>query len=342
MRPDSSWIGDYMDEVISVIIPVYNAEDYICRCLDSVIIQSYESLEIIVIDDGSTDSSGRICDEYGEKDCRVKVFHQNNKGVSAARNLGLKMATGKYIGFVDSDDWIERDMYSLLMGMAESSDADVTACGYYINDENPSLHAESAPESISQEEAIRASFLNVNKYCFYGALWNKIFKSEIFRANSIEFDGSIFVGEDMLCLCQCIMRSKKIVYSPIPKYHYSCNDMSVTSKPFYSEKVTMLRALDKIESIVKPAYPQLAPVVRQRSILTSYNYLRQAMYNTSFSDYAAIRELRDNIRNEFISVVMGSDLSAKDKVKLTLFSMSPKAFRYLRLSYKAVSGLFKN
>ncbi|AHM57188.1 putative glycosyltransferase EpsJ [Peptoclostridium acidaminophilum DSM 3953] len=331
-----------MDPLISVIIPVYNAEGYIRKCLDSVIGQSYENLEIIVIDDGSTDESGNICDEYGKKDARIRVLHKGNGGVSTARNLGLKMATGKYVGFVDSDDWIEKDMYSFLVSMAEANDADVAACGYYINDDSPPMQDnECATQSMSQEAAIQTSFLNVSRFCFYGALWNKLFRSDIFKGNGIEFDESISVGEDMLFLSQCIMGSGKIVYSPIPKYHYACNEMGVTSKPFYSQKVSMLKALDKIESIVTPKYPQLAPVVHQRSIQTSCNYLRQAMYNKSFNDYEAIRRLRDNIKKGFVGVVMGSDLSLKDKIKLMLFSTSPKIYRQINSKYKAVGAVLK-
>ena len=104
--------------MISVIVPVYNVEPYLRKCLDSIIGQTYKDLEIIIIDDGSTDCSGKICDEYEERDGRLKVFHTENKGLSAARNLGLDNATGDWIGFVDSDDWIEPDMYEVLLKRA--------------------------------------------------------------------------------------------------------------------------------------------------------------------------------------------------------------------------------
>ena len=100
-----------MDELISVILPVYNVQQYLEKCIESVVNQTYKNLEIILIDDGSTDMSGKICDEFAEKDGRIKVIHSKNGGVSAARNIGLDIATGEYIGFVDSDDWIESQMY---------------------------------------------------------------------------------------------------------------------------------------------------------------------------------------------------------------------------------------
>ena len=117
--------------MISVIVPVYNVEPYLRKCLDSIVNQTYRDFEILIIDDGSTDGSGRICDEYAEKDSRIKVFHTENRGLSCARNLGLAEAKGEWIGFVDSDDWIEPDMYEVLIRRAEETGADVVECSHY-------------------------------------------------------------------------------------------------------------------------------------------------------------------------------------------------------------------
>ena len=117
--------------MISIIVPVYNVESYLRKCLDSILAQTYRDLEILVVDDGSTDGSGAICDEYAGKDDRIKVFHTENKGLSCARNLGLDSANGDWIGFVDSDDWIELDMYEVLLRKAEKTGADVVECGVY-------------------------------------------------------------------------------------------------------------------------------------------------------------------------------------------------------------------
>ena len=113
---------------ISVVVPVYKVEPYLRKCLDSIVNQTYRDLEIILIDDGSPDNCGRICDEYAERDARIRVVHQENSGLSAARNAGLKLVSGSYIGFVDSDDWIEPDMYSYLLGNALEYQADIAVC----------------------------------------------------------------------------------------------------------------------------------------------------------------------------------------------------------------------
>ena len=121
-----------MKELISIIVPVYNVEQYLDDCLISIINQTYKNIEIILIDDGSTDKSGKICDEYAKKDSRIIVIHKENGGVSSARNAGLRIAKGAYIGFVDPDDWIAEDMYEVLYSNAKKYDADVSVCKYKI------------------------------------------------------------------------------------------------------------------------------------------------------------------------------------------------------------------
>ena len=120
-----------MNNKISIIIPVYNVENYIERCIDSLISQSYINLEIILVDDGSTDKSGEICDRYAVVDNRIKVIHIKNSGRGEARNIGLSQANGQYIGFVDSDDWVEKDLYKYLIENIEETKADISICAYY-------------------------------------------------------------------------------------------------------------------------------------------------------------------------------------------------------------------
>ena len=118
--------------LISIIVPIYNVEVYIRNCVDSILGQSYENIEIILVDDGSPDNCGDICDEYGSKDKRIKVIHKKNGGLSSARNAGIDIATGDYLGFIDSDDWIESDMYESLYTALTSHKADISVCGRYI------------------------------------------------------------------------------------------------------------------------------------------------------------------------------------------------------------------
>lgn len=141
--------------MISIIVPVYNVEKYVRKCLDSVVNQAYKDLEILIVDDGSTDGSGKICDEY-KKDDRVKVFHTENRGLSAARNYGIDRAHGEWIGFVDSDDWIEPDMYEVLLKSALETDADIVECGVYTEYSNKAIGSKKRNALILGSDAIQA------------------------------------------------------------------------------------------------------------------------------------------------------------------------------------------
>ncbi len=124
------------DKLISIIIPVYNVERYLRECIDSIIAQTYKNLEIILVDDGSSDKSGEICDEYSKKDSRIKVIHKKNGGLSDARNVALDIAKGDYIGFIDSDDYIEKDMFQILYNLAEEYNAEISSISFYKMLEN--------------------------------------------------------------------------------------------------------------------------------------------------------------------------------------------------------------
>ena len=167
--------------MISVIVPVYNVEPYLRKCLDSIVAQTYTDLEILVIDDGSTDRCGAICDSYAERDPRIRVFYTENRGLSAARNLGLDHATGEYIGFVDSDDWIEPDMYEVLLKKAVQTDADIVTCRFFQEyrdrtEEFPGPENEFATEG---DEILRTYLFN-KRIC--QDAWNNLYKAELFRS----------------------------------------------------------------------------------------------------------------------------------------------------------------
>ena len=210
---------------ISIIIPVYNVEPYIKKCLDSIINQTHTNLEILCINDGSTDSSGKICDEYAMKDNRIKVFHQHNQGVSAARNVGLNNFTGDYIGFVDSDDWIEPDMYETLYNLVKHNDVPVGVVNYFMDTDTQSLAMtnlkEIEAERITQENMLLYTFKREYYRGFNSILCNKILSSKIFNNRNLLFNERIEYGEDTL-LCTMILLTQDCMgaYADKPLYHY--------------------------------------------------------------------------------------------------------------------------
>ena len=157
---------------ISVVVPVYNVEDYLDRCVKSIISQTYENLEVILVDDGSADGSPVMCDSWAQKDPRIKVIHKPNGGVSSARNAALDAATGDFIGFVDSDDWIENDFYELLMKSLAENGSDIAFCGYYV--------VERSGEKKGYKNLLDSSICDRNRYLYIvgsggdgGFIWNK-------------------------------------------------------------------------------------------------------------------------------------------------------------------------
>lgn len=207
--------------MISVIVPVYNVEPYLRKCLDSVIDQTYRDIEILVIDDGSTDGCGRICDEYAERDERVKVFHTENRGLSCARNLGLDEAQGEWIGFVDSDDWIEPDMYECLLSRALETGADVVECGYYNEHKNEIITNKRKDLLLSGQEAVSALLRGE----LSNSVWNKLWKKKCF--SSVRFPpGRVF--EDVATTYLVFYTAELVVTAVDCKYHYYWREFSLS------------------------------------------------------------------------------------------------------------------
>ncbi|MBT2614119.1 MULTISPECIES: glycosyltransferase [unclassified Bacillus (in: firmicutes)] len=234
--------------LISIIIPIYNAEKYLSKCLISITSQTYKNLEIILINDGSTDQSGFISDQFSEKDNRITVIHKENGGVSSARNLGLKTARGKYIGFVDPDDWVDLKMFESLYKLINENQSDIAACGYLR--ENPDgvvINKITEPNvfSYNQAEALDAI---LSEDGFKGFTCNKLFSADILQ--NIVFDEDIHFCEDLLFCCQAISNSNKIVYNSTPHYHYIIHDNNASQSQFSLKKLTALDALTRIVNLL--------------------------------------------------------------------------------------------
>lgn len=211
------------EPVVSVIVPVYNGEQYIENCLDHLLHQTYHALEVIVVNDGSTDSSGAIAARIAAGDGRVRLLHQENAGVSAARNAALDAMTGEYAVFVDADDDITPDYVGALMAQMENPDIGLAICGYYMASRGEISAAKRyafEDETISVELALER-ILRFQKY--NPAIWNKIFKTAVIREHGLSFDPSITIGEDMLFLIRYCVHVKRCAVTGEPRYIYYTN-----------------------------------------------------------------------------------------------------------------------
>lgn len=220
--------------MLSVIVPIYNVEEFLPKCIESILYQTYSQLEVILVDDGSTDNCPQICDNFARKDSRIQVIHKKNEGLVKARKSGLDIAKSDFIAFVDGDDWIELDMYSNLMKIAKRTNADFVDSGHF-SDINGNKKIERILEkkvfeldNITKHKAFLSllgleHFLNINQN-----IWCKIFKSKVIKDSYSNVPNSMQYGEDLINILYCILKSKKVVQVNDVFYHYRYRQDSIS------------------------------------------------------------------------------------------------------------------
>ncbi len=230
------------DEKISIIIPIYNVERYLRQCLDSVVNQTYRNLEILLIDDGSPDKCGAICDEYAGKDSRIKVLHKSNGGVHAAWNDGIEMATGEWISFVDSDDWVETSLYEKMLSSPKSEEADIIiTTGYFWEESRGQFIRNAFVDPVFFENGSGKEFLQIRAMIrpkgakTKGALsyiWSKLYRASFLRKENLKFDPAIRTGMmgDLLFNMDAYERAGTVLGLDLCGYHYRITNTSGTGK----------------------------------------------------------------------------------------------------------------
>ena len=247
---------DKMDK-ISIIVPIYNVEQFINKCLDSIINQTYKNLEILLIDDETPDNSGKICDEYAKADKRIIVIHKKNGGVCSARNIGIELAAGNYIGWVDPDDWIELDMFEYLITNAKKYDADIVSSRYYrVKGNKKTLTGKFDKFTIFNNHEANENMVD-------NFFWNKLFKKEIF--NNIKFpEGWIYEGT--FTMHKLFEKSKKIVLLPEAKYYYVYYEKSYMNTHSVKNKSDYIYAQICRYNDLHKNYPKIQDLLMDRII----------------------------------------------------------------------------
>lgn len=222
---------------ISVIIPVYNAEKYIARCLTSVLGQTLTAIEVIVVNDGSTDNSYKIIQQFAQTDNRIKIFTISNSGPSSARNMGLSKARGDYIGFVDADDFIEKTMFESLFDAASKSQSELTICNIKIIDENKNntirLNLKNEVQII--DKGVNSLIEDLLDFKYDYANWNKLYVNQIIQNKHIKFDTKITLGEDLLFNLMYALHVRKLAVINEPLYSYNINISSLYSTKAFKQ-----------------------------------------------------------------------------------------------------------
>ena len=293
--------------LITVIVPVYKVEPYLRKCVDSILAQTYTNLEIILIDDGSPDNCPAICDDYAALDSRVKVIHQPNAGVSAARNAGLDAATGEYIGFVDSDDWIEPDMYEVLYSYLIHYGADLS-CIAQCTDSRSHLQQMDHNFPVRQFDNVGAINELLSPLGMTSSVWSKLFAAKLFKTE--KFDSSLAIGEDTLICIKLLSKAEKIIYIDHGCYHYLQRNSSAMHT-FNDKYWSRLTAVSNIYNFLKHSLPTCLPRSKARCIssalelsifaadsgqLTRENYKRIFMFIQSYLSKDSFRLLSSNFK----------------------------------------------
>lgn len=318
---------------ISVIVAAYNIEQYLPRCLDSIITQTYRELEILVVDDGSKDSTGEICDAYAHKDDRIRVIHQANRGLSGARNAALEIATGEYIGYVDGDDYIEPDMYEHMVTACQREDAQLAVCSYrQIGDGRQQVYS-GEQFVLTKEEALEVYICDRKPYHIYNSVWSKLFHRSIVQ--DVRFPEG-HKSEDIPYTTKALINTQKCVFLDTPYYNYVVDrEDSIMNRniherrfddeiPFWKEQQGYLYGVGMKELADKASYHFY------RRMLYYYLDFKERKMNASARQMISmLREDRGKIR----AIYQNPYVATGDRVRMHIALRMPELYYLLVRMY---------
>lgn len=306
-------------DLISVIIPVYNAGKYLRPCLESVVNQTYSALQIILINDGSTDNSLELCREYAAKDSRIVLIDQENSGVSAARNRGVKEAKGEWFSFVDSDDYLELDAYEHCMSILSEQPCDAVCYEYFTTYPDHEVRHRMSPEWYGVLDRRQSMHL------LHGGLpftWARLFHRRL--VEGISFDTKIFRGEDTLFNTEAVHLSERVYFTDKPLYHYVQTEQSACRGRFRPSQLSALKLAEFYPDFFAANYPELLPgwtISMCHLIITIY----YDMYS-DMSDHSDEQKKAFSVYKEMYQGLIKTKLSARNRLKFWIFRYFTKLF----------------
>ena len=327
-------------DLISVIVPVYNMEQYLERCMNSIWQQTYTNLEIILVDDGSTDRSPQMCDEYAAKDQRIKVIHKQNGGLSDARNAGLAIAGGAYIGYVDSDDWIEPTMYEKMYQACVEHHAQVAVCRYaQVYKDHVVQGGTDKVTAFEKEDLLRAYIGDCDDYIIYNSVWSKLYAREI--VDGVQFPKGKN-SEDIMYTTKAFCKADRGVYVDRCLYNYVLDrDGSIMNVkrgermfqdelPFWREHISYIR-----EQVSEELGDYAAYYYYRRLLFYYMDWMKEEKH--SRGDYAKqiADELKEN-RQEILRVYRREFVAIGDRARMKLALVSPALYSHVTKGYEKV------
>ena len=317
-----------MVEKISVIVPVYNVENYLEKCVESILKQTYTNLEILLVNDGSTDTSGELCDQLAQRDQRIRVIHKENGGLSDARNRGIEEASSDLIGFIDSDDYIDEDMYETLYRQLLESNADLSMCGHYdVYHQIPEKQVAAIQTwELTPQEAIKmvmeAKILSVTAV-------NKLYKKELFEQLRFEIGK---IAEDAFIMIALIHHCRKVVATNEKKYYYVHRENSITTQKFSLKFLNVIEAYEQNATIIRENYPELAAVATMRLNWAYFYVLDRLLVDSEFKDKALEDKLIAYLKKNSMNILRDSRFTNARKISFLVLCLSRKLYTKILLA----------
>ena len=315
--------------LISVIIPVYNVEDYLHYAIESLEKQTYKNFEIILVNDGSTDDSGKLCDEYSEKYSNLRVFHKENGGLSDARNFGVQKAKGEFITFLDPDDYLEAYSLELLAGIQEKHNCDIVSTRV----KSTEVYNDYSNHSLTEEDFKSVISMNGDVFleeAFYDKVATVSACGKLYRRSILEIPfpkGRIY--EDLYIISEHVEKANKIVHTSIQIYNYYKRQGSIVNSKFTSKQYDFFDAINHNRDIIKNKYndkKSLESAVNAKEVMGSFKIIGSA-YKTSITDVYKIRKM---IKRNYTNILSNSKINFFVKMKYILFILSPNLFNVIK------------
>ncbi len=309
------------EQLISIIVPVYNVSEYLEDCYRAIADQTYRKFEIIFVDDGSTDGSGELCDRFAVENSRVRVIHKRNGGLSSARNAGLEIAEGEIVSFIDSDDYPRNDMLEKLLRCMNKYQVDIVCCDYSSNEQRQ--HLSGSAKLLGADQAISMLLDDEGYRCF---AWNKLYKRSLFE--NIKYpDGELY--EDIKTTYKLFKKVPEICYLKEDLYFYRIRETSITGTKFSSSSRDLIKA---INAVMDDANGWLDRKERNR-LIAGYIYyylgfIKKSMMANMETSYD-ITHLKKCIKNNVGNILRSNGISKKIKLEILLFGITPKGFKKL-------------
>jgi glycosyltransferase involved in cell wall biosynthesis len=316
--------------LVSIIVPIYNVEDYIEKCVKSLLAQSYISIEIVLVNDGSTDESGHLSDTFAANDPRVKVIHKKNGGVSSARNVGLECSTGSLVCYVDGDDYVSKNYVSIMYGTMKNSGADIVECAFYRVVGETHSKVPSVPESLDGIGAIKRMLMSND----IGEVvaWGKLYSKRLFQENNIKYPvGKI--SEDVYTTYKLFSIANKIVFTEEPLYYYVKRDTSLTSVSFSRNHLDGVEATDEIIFWAKKHHPELKEVAYASRARMSL-YFSGEIYKLPKPDSETLNSFTLWIRSNWHIILQNKFIPYKQKLSLMLLALGGSVYLGARKVYE--------